>query len=76
METLSVKTEIGTLSVMKNCLSDYPGLWVDYIPTVGDDKSEVPICNIEYNSYDKIIEVIVYANRDYDEPTHVIKIEL
>lgn len=70
---LQRKTEIGTLMARYNQNETYPGFWIDLKRICA---SEIPICNIEYDKGDNCIKVIVYGNKDTDEPTHVIDIKV
>ena len=69
---LQRKTELGTLMAIYSPDNEYPGFWID-LKTKDD---QIPVCNIECDKEDNYIKIIVYANKDIEEPTHVINIEV
>lgn len=69
---LQKKTNLGTLTSRYKQDEEYPGFWIDLRQKNGD---LVPVCNIEYNSFTNCIQVVVYGDKNLDEPTNIIEIE-
>ena len=71
---LQKKTKVGTLTAgYKLDKIDYPGLWIDLFRK---DKPMLPVCMVEYEPHKGCVQVVVYADGDSDEPTHIIPIKL
>jgi hypothetical protein len=71
---LQKKTKVGTLMAgYKPDQIDYPGFWIDLFRK---GKSMLPVCTVEYEPTKGCVQVVVYANGDSDEPTHIIPINL
>lgn len=70
---LKRKTGVGTLFARYNQNEDYPGFWIDLWKK---EKGMQPVCNIEFDSDKQCIQVVVYADGNKDDPTHVIDIAL
>ena len=69
MTKLYQNTPAGTLVSCKKMDSSYPGFYVDLRTPDGE---LLPVCNIEYDSNEKRVRVVIYANQSSDEPTHLI----
>lgn len=67
---MKIKTPMGAISVADKGNKDYPGCWI----SVGED--EELVCMVEYNSTQAQFQVVVYADPDSDDPTHIIPIVL
>ena len=67
------KTPLGTLVTTYKQDSVYPGFYIDLR---GEEKKLLPVCNVEYNYEKGCIQIIVYGNKNIDEPTDVIDINL
>lgn len=71
---LKKKTVVGTLMAgYKPDLLDYPGFWIDLFRK---GQPMVPLCTVEYDPTKGCLQVIVYADGDSNEPTHIIPIKL
>lgn len=68
------KTKVGTLMAgYKPDRIDYPGLWIDLFRK---GKPMLPVCMVEYDPHKCCVQIVVYADGDSDEPTHVIPLKL
>lgn len=71
---LQKKTPVGTLTAgYKPDRIDYPGFWIDLFRK---GKPLLPICNVEYDPHKGCVQVVVYADGDSEEPTHIIPLKL
>lgn len=69
---LRKKTPLGTLKASYKPTDDYPGFYVDVIRA--GDRIAQPVCNVEYDSDKKCVQVVVYGNASTDDPTAVIEV--
>lgn len=71
---LQKKTKVGTLTVgYKPDGLVYPGFWID-LSRKGEPM--LPICTVGYEPSKGCVQVVVYANGDSNEPTHIIPINI
>ena len=71
---LQKKTKVGTLMAgYKPDREVYPGFWIDLFRK---GNPMLPVCTVEYEPTKGCVQVVVYANGDSDEPTHIIPINL
>lgn len=72
--SLKKKTPVGTLMAgYKPERVDYPGFWIDLFRK---GESLLPLCTVEYEPTKGCVQVVVYADGDSDEPTHIIPVRL
>lgn len=67
---ITVNTPIGVITVCKKADPDYPGVCVTLLNTNG---IEIDLVDIEYEQIKEVIQTVVYANAEKDEPTVIVE---
>ena len=65
-----MNTPVGRIVVEDKRDSAYPGCWI----SVGN-KEDV-VCAVEYDHTKAQLQVVVYANGNSDDPTHIIPVTI
>ena len=65
-----MNTPVGRIVVKDKKDSAYPGCWI------GLDNEQHIVCMVEYDHTKAQLQVVVYADGNRDDPTHIIPVTL